>query len=293
MAGRIFKGLLCLLFLPSFFEVFFFCGALPTTPNCPICKLLKTLISKQDKISQQNINLEKKIDLLLEAKANCSQVNQKDCADLYSCGQTVSGVYTIHPDGQQPFDVYCDQATAGGGWTVFQKRLDGSVDFYRGWNDYKAGFGHLNGEYWLGLDKMNKLTTNNHKRYKLRVDLEDTTGKTVFAEYGYFAVSSEQSKYQLSLGTYHGTAGDSLSGHNSSPFSTKDRDNDSYGGSCAVSYHGAWWYGACHSSNLNGAYHHGAHGSYADGVNWLTWKGYHYSAKRAEMKIRPVDWIPL
>ena len=131
-------------------------------------------------------------------------VNRKDCADIYSCGKKVSGVYTIHPDGQQPFDVYCDHTTAGGGWTVFQKRLDGSVDFYRGWNDYKAGFGNLNGEYWLGLDKQNKLTTNNHKRYKLRVDLEDTAGNMAFAEYGYFAVSSEQSKYQMSLGTYHG-----------------------------------------------------------------------------------------
>ena len=131
-------------------------------------------------------------------------VNRNDCADIYSCGQIVSGVYTIHPDGQQPFYVYCDQTTAGGGWTVFQKRLDGAVDFYRGWNDYKAGFGHLNGEYWLGLDKLNKLTWNNYKRYKLRVDLEDTAGNSAFAEYGYFAVSSEQSKYQLSLGTYHG-----------------------------------------------------------------------------------------
>ena len=65
MEGRIFKGIFCLLLLLSFSEVFF-CGALPTTPKCPICKLLKTLISKQD-------NLEKKVDLLLEAKANCSE----------------------------------------------------------------------------------------------------------------------------------------------------------------------------------------------------------------------------
>jgi len=90
-----------------------------------------------------------------------------------------------------------------------------------------------------------------------------------------------------------GSAGDSLSYHKSFPFSTKDRDNDVYGGNCAVSFHGAWWYGACHNSNLNGGYFHGTHASNANGVNWETWKGDNYSAKRAEMKIRPVDWISL
>ena len=84
---------------------------------------------------------------------------------------------------------------------MFQKRLDGSVDFYRGWADYKRGFGNLNGEFWLGLDKINRLTKSNNR---LRVDLEDTTGKTAYAEYDMFAVTSERTKYQLSLGTYSG-----------------------------------------------------------------------------------------
>ena len=97
--------------------------------------------------------------------------------------------------------MFCDQTTAGGGWTVFQKRLDGSVDFYRGWDDYKRGFGNLNGEFWLGLDKIHRLTK---ERSRLRVDLEDTTGKTAYAEYDFFGVASERSKYKLSLGTYSG-----------------------------------------------------------------------------------------
>ena len=84
---------------------------------------------------------------------------------------------------------------------MFQKRLDGSVDFYRGWADYKRGFGNLNGEFWLGLDKIHRLTKSNNR---LRVDLEDTTGKTAYAEYDMFALTSERTKYQLSLGTYSG-----------------------------------------------------------------------------------------
>ena len=76
--------------------------------------------------------------------------------------------------------MYCDQTTAGGGWTVFQKRLDGSVNFYRGWDDYKRGFGNLTGEYWLGPDKIHRLTND---RGRLRVDLEDKSGNTAYAEY--------------------------------------------------------------------------------------------------------------
>ena len=87
-----------------------------------------------------------------------------------------------------------------------------------------------------------------------------------------------------------GTAGDSLTVHHNMPFSTKDQDNDQDPGrSCAIAFEGAWWYNSCHESNLNGRYLNGSHSSYANGVNWYHWKGYHYSAKRAEMKIKPVE----
>jgi len=125
-----------------------------------------------------------------------------NCAEVYKSGQKISGVHKIDPDGLGEFEVFCDHKTAGGGWTVFQKRRDGSVDFFRAWDDYKRGFGNLNGEFWLGLDKIHRLTVSSSN--KLRVDLEDIHGATVFAEYSSFSVASERAKYQLSLGSYTG-----------------------------------------------------------------------------------------
>ncbi|KAL9961149.1 hypothetical protein ACROYT_G030042 [Oculina patagonica] len=217
---------------------------------------------------------------------HCQTAIQKDCAELYKSGKQNSGVFTINLDGSNAFDVFCDQTTDGGGWSVFQKRQDGSVDFYRGWDDYKRGFGNLSGEFWLGLEKIHRLTSSG--QYKLRVDLEDFAGNTAYAEYDSFGVASDGDKYQLSVGNYSGTAGDSLANHNGLPFTTKDQDNDKRSDSnCAVEFIGAWWYNDCYYSNLNGPYHHGKYTG-TDSANWHEWKKNYDAAKRAEMKIRPV-----
>ena len=207
----------------------------------------------------------------------------KDCKNALARGQITSGVYTIQPDNQPAFQVYCDMETDGGRWTVFQRRMDGSVDFYRNWTDYQQGFGNLNGEFWLGLDKIHRLTPT---ATELRVDMRDFEGNSRYAKYTRFSVGDSASKYILSVSGYSGTAGDSLAYQNRRKFSTRDQDNDAAPGSCAQAYKGAWWYGNCHLSNLNGLYHGGVHSSDADGVNWYRWKGYRYSLKFTEMKLR-------
>ena len=203
------------------------------------------------------------------------------CSDLLKSGQTQSGVYSIDPDGKGSFDVYCDMRTDGGGWTVFQRRQDGSVDFYRGWSDYKSGFGQLTSEFWLGNDTIHRLTAS--RASSLRVELEDWNGVRVYAKYGQFNIGDEQAEYRLEANSYSGTAGDSLAYHNNMAFSTKDRDNDRNFGKCAVSYTGAWWYKSCHNSNLNGKY---GKNQGNRGLRWDDFRG-SLSLKLSEMKLRP------
>ncbi|VDI28846.1 Hypothetical predicted protein, partial [Mytilus galloprovincialis] len=204
-----------------------------------------------------------------------------------------SGVYKIYPEGSghSGFNVYCDMDSENvdGGWTVFQRRLNGEEDFYRGWRDYKEGFGTLQGEHWLGNDKLHTLTSQ--ANYELLIRMKTFENENGYARYRDFNVGDEASKFKLQLSTFTGNVGDSLiNSHNDMKFSTKDQDNDvKNGGSCAVTYKGAWWYRGCHASNLNGLYHAGNHTSYADGVNWKSWKGYYYSLKETTMMIRPLQ----
>ncbi|XP_078576545.1 uncharacterized protein LOC144862130 [Branchiostoma floridae x Branchiostoma japonicum] len=60
------------------------------------------------------------------------------CDEYRASGRTASGVYTMffYPDR---IGTYCNMDTAGGGWTVIQRRQDGSVPFNRNWDEYKLG----------------------------------------------------------------------------------------------------------------------------------------------------------
>ncbi|XP_033094508.1 ficolin-2 isoform X1 [Trachypithecus francoisi] len=210
----------------------------------------------------------------------------RNCKDLLDRGHFLSGWHTIYLPDCRPLTVLCDMDTDGGGWTVFQRRMDGSVDFYRDWAAYKQGFGSRLGEFWLGNDNIHALTVQGTS--ELRVDLVDFEDNHQFAKYRSFKVADEEEKYNLVLGAFvEGSAGDSLTSHNNHSFSTKDQDNDLNTGNCAVIYQGAWWYRTCHVSNLNGRYLRGAHDSFANGINWKSGKGYNYSYKVSEMKVRP------
>ena len=106
----------------------------------------------------------------------------------------------------------------------------------------------------------------------------------MYTKYGKFKIGDEQKKYRLEVGSYSGTAGDSLASHNNMAFSTKDRDNDIGSRNCAVAYTGAWWYQNCHSSNLNGKYL--GRKSDTRGARWSVFRGA-LSLKFTEMKLRP------
>ena len=91
--------------------------------------------------------------------------------------------------------------TDGGGWTVFQRRGNGTQNFYLNWTDYVRGFGDVSSEFWLGLHNIHRLTASSTR---LRVDVADFDGNVAYAKFA-FRVGDSDSKFRQAIVELLGT----------------------------------------------------------------------------------------
>ena len=89
------------------------------------------------------------------------------------------------------FEAYarCDLDTEGGKWTVIQRRINGSVDFYLNWTDYVSGFGNLDGEFWYELN-IHSLMTNDD--VELHIELGNGDTPSIIQTYQLFKVGGPE-----------------------------------------------------------------------------------------------------
>ena len=191
--------------------------------------------------------------------------------------------------------VYCDMETDGGGWIVIQRRNAsmGWVNFYRNWADYEKGFGDWDGEFWIGLKNIHKLT--NQQNMALNITVWNSTGNSINWNYQLFGIYDKTNRYAVSalsgssgsgsiFGAFEHGAGSSFH------FNTYDY----YVGSnnCVFSRQSGWWYysGRCSDyANPNGRHHpSGIYGTHSTGERlfWRTSSG-NRDFTHSEMKIRP------
>ncbi|ALC40375.1 maker618 [Drosophila busckii] len=161
-----------------------------------------------------------------------------------------SDMQTIRLPGAEPFQVPCDSKFNGSGWAVIQRRMDGSVNFNRTWDEYKNGFGDLRGEFWLGLERLHLMTK--FRPHELYIQLENFKNETRYVRYSNFSVGNEAQSYELlSVGEYDGDAGNTLDTGDdyftskNMKFSTPERDNDKTHLNCAALFASGWWFSSC------------------------------------------------
>uniref|UniRef100_A0A182MY97 Fibrinogen C-terminal domain-containing protein n=1 Tax=Anopheles dirus TaxID=7168 RepID=A0A182MY97_9DIPT len=222
-----------------------------------------------DHLSQAGINQSKHLEQRMEELTSAAGVYTEiyDVSDL---------AFRVYRDGRQHHGY-------GGNWTVFQRRMDGSVDFNRSWSDYKYGFGDLHGEHWLGLQKLLRILSS--ERHELLIELEDFGGNIVYARYDDFQLESEGKWYKIkSLGSYSGTAGDSMENYVGRAFVTYGRRDVN---KCAIQFQGGGWFDKCYSMHLNGPYKTKGEQTTQEGIHWGTYRGFYYSLKATKMMVRP------
>ncbi|XP_062142451.1 fibrinogen-like protein 1 isoform X1 [Drosophila sulfurigaster albostrigata] len=210
---------------------------------------------------------------------------QENNSNMSSCLDKKAGIHEMTVSYVQTFPVYCDSELIGSGWTVIQRRKDASESFNRGWTDYRRGFGNLENNFFIGLEKLYLLT--NQKPHELYIYLQSSDNEVRHVQYSLFKIADESENYKLlSVGNPSGNAEDSMAVHVGMMFSTYDRDNDKSSDNCAFEWNSGWWFSACYHGNLNGIYKDNVT-NLENGIRWNSWD----SKKEftfVQMMIRPI-----
>jgi len=219
------------------------------------------------------------------------------CKDIYDSGLTTSGLYKLNlNDGKGEFVVFCDMSLQGGGWTVIQRRVDNTTSFNRNKAEYEVGFGKFNANFWLGLEKIKRLTDYNGETFELYIGVQsfDTSLEFGHVMYNSFSLGSASLNYKLHVSSIDSSSTmlDSLvTVHDGEGFSTPDNDVDSFSGThCAMEMSSGWWFHSCRDSQLNGVYYYdGNHPTTTyDGIVYKGFQSETKSLKTTVMAVRPV-----
>ncbi|XP_064545443.1 angiopoietin-related protein 7-like [Drosophila montana] len=207
----------------------------------------------EEQLGKQKQLIDQKDQQISEIKNEvniCSKKLKSECTDFADA----PGIHVINPDQEDPFNVQCDSATAGPGWTVIQQRINGKEDFYRDWAAYRAGFGSFEGDFFLGLERIHRLTSAQpHEPHELYIHMEGFDGIIKYYRYEEFAIAGEDDQYRLNISdkAVGNATGEELYYHNKQKFSTFDRDNDNWDDENCTNKNncgGGWWYKSCGGS---------------------------------------------
>ncbi|EDW70890.2 uncharacterized protein Dvir_GJ14032 [Drosophila virilis] len=250
----------------------------PTSNSLKVQEYEEQLEKQKKLIDQKEQQIsEIKNEVNICAKKLKSYKEKPDYSDCTPFGDD-PGIHKIKPDQGDPFDVLCDSATAGPGWMVIQQKTDNMMNFYREWSAYRNGFGGLADEFFLGLEKIHRLTSA--QPHELYVHVEDSDGVVEYYRYELFTVAGEDDQYRLTIsGQAEGNATFNMFYyHNNQQFSTFDRVNVNCGRNCAHSrnIYGGWWYSCvCDKSSDEDK-----------AMSWNPW----YLSENVKMLIRPKNY---
>lgn len=145
------------------------------------------------------------------------------------------------------------QVTTVNGWIVFHQKITNSFNYNLTFDEYKAGFGDAQSDFWLGLERVHRLTSNG--TYRMRIEMQLVRNLEWYSvEYSSFSIDSEANGYAIHVAGCTGDACDPFDSplnnntkQNHMKFSTWDRNNNEIPGkwNCALLPGAGFWFNSC------------------------------------------------